>query len=216
MRIFSRIARKLKPQHGAHYMRKKYLPHVAGGAALLGGGVLLDRGVAAVTGEDSVKYGDMESGVENIFNNEGFSILKFEQLTGEEMDTSLNAMDIILYLAVIVTIVALSYPLTKGVMYILRKMKRNKKTGKQIKIEVKQEVKDDDVHKEECKEEKMEEPRYMTVTRDLALKEEDLELEIREKKLKMLLGEMEEKLEKQDATDTDGYEIPNTGYETIP
>ena len=132
------------------------------------------------------------------------------------MDTGLDAMDIILYLAVIVTIVALSYPITKGVMYILRKMKRNKKTGKQIKIEVKQEEKEESVYKEECKEEKMEEPRYMTITRDMAPKEEDLELEIREKKLKMLLGEMEEKLEKEDTTDTEGYEIPNTRYEIIP
>ena len=103
---------------------------MAGGAALLGGGVLLDRGVAAVTGEDSVKYGDMESGVENIFNDEGFSILKFQELTGEEMNAGLDAMDIVLYLAVIVTIVALSYPITKGLLYILRKMKRNKKTEK--------------------------------------------------------------------------------------
>ena len=216
MRIFSSLARKLKPRHGAHYMRKKYLPHVAGGAALLGGGVLLDRGVGAITGEDSVKYGDMESGVENIFNDEGFSILKFEQLTGEETDTSPNAMDIMLYLAVILTIVALSYPLTKGVMYIVSKMKKNKKNRKQRKMEEKQEEKDEDVHKEEYKEEKMEEPRYMTITRDMAPKEEDLELEIREKKLKMLLGEMEEKLEKEDTTDTDGYEIPNTRYEIIP
>ena len=197
-------------------MRKKYLPHVAGGAALLGGGVILDRGVSAITGEDSVKYGDMESGVENIFNDEGFSILKFEQLTGEETDTSLNAMDIILYLAVILTIVALSYPLTKGVMYIVSKMKRNKKNRKQIKIEVKQEEKDEDVHKEECKEEKIEEPRYMTIMHDTTSKEEDLELEIREKKLKKLLGEMEEKLEKEDTTDTDGYEIPDARYEINP
>ena len=135
MRIFSKIARRLKPQHGLHYMKKKYLPHVAGGAALLRGGVLLDRGVAAVTGEYSVKYGDMESGVENIFNDEGFSILKFQELTGEEMNAGLDAMDIVLYLAVIVTIVALSYPITKLVMYILCKMKRNKKNKeKPIKI----------------------------------------------------------------------------------
>ena len=52
--MFGKIAKSVKriftPKHGLRATRKKYLPKVAGGVALIGGGVALDKTLNAIEG----------------------------------------------------------------------------------------------------------------------------------------------------------------------
>ena len=61
--MFGKIAKSIKraftPKHGIRATRKKYLPKVAGGVALIGGGVALDKTLNAIEGkqDEYVEYG---------------------------------------------------------------------------------------------------------------------------------------------------------------
>ena len=61
--MFGKIAKSVKriftPKHGLRATRKKYLPKVAGGVALIGGGVALDKTLNAIEGkqDEYVEYG---------------------------------------------------------------------------------------------------------------------------------------------------------------
>ena len=49
----------LTPKHGLHATHKKYLPKIAGGATLIGSGILADKAINALDGpeESYVEYG---------------------------------------------------------------------------------------------------------------------------------------------------------------
>ena len=58
-KIGKTISRVLTPKHGFRATRKKWAPKVAGGIALVGGGMALDKGLDAIQGtnDEYIEYG---------------------------------------------------------------------------------------------------------------------------------------------------------------
>ena len=72
------VQRIFTPKHGIRATHKKYLPKVAGGAALIGGGIALDKTINALEGSNEayIEYGtDPSSLVDRSWN-----LLKLEDV----------------------------------------------------------------------------------------------------------------------------------------
>ena len=80
--MFGKLAKSVKriftPKHGLRATRKKYLPKVAGGVALIGGGVALDKTLNAIEGTQDtyVEYGNDP----NNLVDKSWNLLKLEDV----------------------------------------------------------------------------------------------------------------------------------------
>ena len=77
-KIFGSIKRAFTPKHGLRATRKKYAPQVAGGLALVGGGMALDKTMDAIEGgqEGYIEYGSDPSNV----LDKSWNLLKIEDI----------------------------------------------------------------------------------------------------------------------------------------
>ena len=105
-KIFSKA---LTPKHGLRATRKKYLPKIAGGAALIGSGILADKAINALEGPDEsfIEYGtDPLSLVDR-----SWSIVKLEDVhNGARSGAAFGPASITTWIVIALFAFALLYP----------------------------------------------------------------------------------------------------------
>ena len=108
-KIFSSIKRAFTPKHGIRATRKKYAPKVAGGVALIGGGVALDKTLNALEGgqEGYVEYGSDPSNM----MDKSWNFLRIEDIqNGRSTQGFLGSISLSTWVLCALFFVAALYP----------------------------------------------------------------------------------------------------------
>ena len=127
------ISRALTPKHGMRATRKKYLPKVAGGAALIGSGIAIDKTINAIEGRDE---GILDYGADPVYMiDKLFSVLRLEDMhNGAKSGSTFGPAAITTWLMVALFVLGLLYPS----LIIYRQLKRcySKCTNKSNNLDI--------------------------------------------------------------------------------